>query len=97
MTKLLEQAFAAAAHLPEAEQDRLGQDLLAYLEKLRGLRGEIDQGLRSLDEGAGRELDVDAVIALARRKRWSGHRSRNRTFDFCRSGVAAGRWRAGSR
>ena len=68
MNKLLEQAFAAAAHLPEAEQDRLGQDLLAYLEKLRELRGEIDQGLRSLDEGAGRELDVDAVIARARRK-----------------------------
>jgi hypothetical protein len=71
MNKLLEQAFAAAAHLPEAEQDRLGQDLLAYLEKLRELRelrGEIDQGLRSLDEGAGRELDIDAVIARARRK-----------------------------
>ena len=71
MNKLLEQAFAAAAHLPEAEQDRLGQDVLAYLEKLRELRelrGEIDQGLRSLDEGAGRELDIDAVIARARRK-----------------------------
>jgi hypothetical protein len=43
MTKLLEQALAAAARLPEAEQDRLGEDLLAYLEKLRGLRGEIDK------------------------------------------------------
>jgi hypothetical protein len=68
MNKMLERAMAAAAELPETEQDRLAQDLLAYVEKLRALREEVDRGLRSLDEGAGRELDVDGVIARAHRK-----------------------------
>jgi hypothetical protein len=68
MTELLQKAFAEAARLPEAEQERLGRDLLAHIEKLRGLREGIDKGLRSLDAGAGRELDIEAVIARAHRK-----------------------------
>ncbi|HEX8664214.1 MAG TPA: hypothetical protein VF744_09320 [Beijerinckiaceae bacterium] len=68
MTELLQKAFAEAARLPEAEQERLGRDLLAHIEKLRVLCEEIDKGLRSLDAGAGRELDIEAVIARAHRK-----------------------------
>jgi hypothetical protein len=66
MTKTLERAMAQVASLPPATQDRIGEELLAYLEKLQGLRAELDAGLRSLDEGAGRELDIDEVIRLAK-------------------------------
>ena len=68
MTELLQKAMTEASRLPEAEQDRLGRDLLAHIEKLHELREEVDKGLHSLDAGAGRELDIEAVIARAHRK-----------------------------
>jgi hypothetical protein len=66
MTKLFEQAAAEVAKLPEPEQDRIGQELIAHLEKLRRLRSDIDDGLRSLDAGEGRKLDIEEVIARGR-------------------------------
>jgi hypothetical protein len=66
MTKLFERAAAEVAKLPEPEQDRIGQELIAHLEKLRRLRSDIDEGLRSLNAGEGRELDIEAVIARGR-------------------------------
>jgi hypothetical protein len=66
MTKILERALAQVASLPPATQDRIGEELLAYLEKLQGLRVQLDAGLRSLDEGAGRELDIDDLIQRAK-------------------------------
>ena len=63
MTNLFEQAAAEVAKLPELEQDRIGKELIAHLEKLRRLRGDVDDGLRSLDAGEGRELDIEEVIA----------------------------------
>jgi hypothetical protein len=66
MTKILERALAQVASLPPATQDRIGEELLAYLEKLQGLRAELAAGLRSLDEGAGRELDIDDLIQRAK-------------------------------
>jgi hypothetical protein len=66
MTKTLERAMAEVADLPPAAQDRIGRALLAYLERLQELRAELDLGLRSLDEGAGRELDVEEVIRQAK-------------------------------
>jgi len=36
MTKTLERAMAEASQLPEAEQERIGRELLAELERLRG-------------------------------------------------------------
>ena len=38
-------------------------------EKLNILRVDVQQGIDSLDAGAGRELDVEQVIARARLKR----------------------------
>lgn len=35
MSKILQQAVAEAARLPEAEQDRLGREILAQVERLR--------------------------------------------------------------
>ena len=65
-TKSLDQAIAKAHELPEADQDRIGRELNNYIDHLQTLRGDIDQGLRSLDAGLGRELDIEAVIARAR-------------------------------
>lgn len=66
MTKTLERAMAEVASLPEASQDQIGRELLAHIEKLRGLRTELDQGLASLDAGLGREIDIDDLIRRAK-------------------------------
>jgi hypothetical protein len=68
MTKLLEQAVAAAERLPEADQEKIGRDLLAHIEKLRALRADLSAGLRSLDAGKRRELDIEEVIRTTRRR-----------------------------
>lgn len=66
MSKVFKDAIAEAARLPEAAQEKIGRDLHAYIEKLRDLRGDIEQGLRSLDAGAGKALDLEDVIKRAR-------------------------------
>lgn len=62
MVKTLEQAIAAITHLPDADQEEIGRKLLTHVEKLRKLRADIDEGLRSLDEGKGEPLNVEAII-----------------------------------
>ena len=66
MSKAFREAVAEAATLPEAVQEKIGQELHAYVEKLRRLRGDIEQGIRSLDAGAGKSLDIEDVIKRAR-------------------------------
>jgi hypothetical protein len=68
MTKTLEKAFAEASNLPKAAQEQIGRDLLAHIRKLRKLRTDINKGLRSLDAGKGRELDIEDVLRRARRR-----------------------------
>jgi hypothetical protein len=65
MTTLLQQAFEAASRLPDPEQDRIGRELKAYLEKLERLRADVDEGIRSLDAGEGRELDIEEIVERA--------------------------------
>jgi hypothetical protein len=62
MTELLETAIAEVSTLPEAAQQKIGRDLLTYIERLRWLQAEIDKGLHSLNAGEGRELDIDAFL-----------------------------------
>lgn len=66
MTKLLKEAMAEAETLSEPAQDRIGRELSAYVKKLHALRADVQQGVGSLDAGAGRALDVEQVIARAR-------------------------------
>jgi hypothetical protein len=68
MVKTLERAMAEVERLPAAVQERIGRELLAHVEKLRSLRADIAKGIRSLDRGAGRELDIEDVIKRARRR-----------------------------
>ena len=69
MVKALEQAIAQISRLPDADQEQIGRKLLSHVEKLNALRAEIDKGVRSLDAGNGRALDIEDFL------RWknSGH------------------------
>ena len=58
MVKALEQAIAEIATLPDSEQEEIGRRLLSHMQKLRQLRGEIDKGIRSLEAGEGKPLDI---------------------------------------
>jgi hypothetical protein len=65
-SKALDQAIAKARELPEVDQEQIGRELNDYIDHLRALRGDIDQGLRSLNAGSGRQVDIEDVIARAR-------------------------------
>jgi hypothetical protein len=68
MTKLLEEAIAKLATLPEASQRKIGEELIAHVKKVHDLRAELQKGVRSLERGEGRELDMAYVIKRARAK-----------------------------
>lgn len=63
MVKILEQAIAELANLPAADQEQIGRKLLTHVERIRELRAELDKGVQSLDDGKGRELDIDQFLA----------------------------------
>ena len=62
MVKTLEQAFAEISNLPDADQEQIGRKLLSHVEKLKVLRRDIDEGVRSLDAGEGRPLDIEEFL-----------------------------------
>lgn len=68
MVKSLELAISKASSLPEAAQEQLGRELLERIETLEQLRGEIEVGLRELDDGLGEELDIEEIIRQIHRK-----------------------------
>jgi hypothetical protein len=63
--KTLTRAIAKAQALPLPDQERIGRDLNRYVDSLAELRDKLDQGVRSLDAGLGKELDIEDVIARA--------------------------------
>jgi hypothetical protein len=68
MAKVLKDALDEVATLPEADQETIGRGLLSHVEKLRQLRVEIDKGVRSLDAGEGKELDIEEFIQQANQR-----------------------------
>jgi hypothetical protein len=62
MVKTLEEAIAEVAALPDADQEQIGRRLLSHVERLRRLREELDKGVRSLDAGLGKRLNIDELI-----------------------------------
>jgi hypothetical protein len=60
--KILEQAISQAVALPEADQEQIGRQLLSHIEKLRLLRRDIDEGIRSLEAGGGKPLDLEKFL-----------------------------------
>ena len=72
MVKTLELAIAKASKLPEPVQEQLGRELLERLDILAQLRAEIEAGVRELDAGQGERLDIEEVIAQARKEHAAG-------------------------
>ena len=68
VTKVLKEAVAKAAALPAADQEKIALDLTRHIEKLQALRADLEQGVRSLDRGEGRELDIEELVRHARRR-----------------------------
>ena len=66
MTKTLKDALAEVATLPESDQELIGRELLVHVENLRSLRADIADGVRSLDAGKGKGLDIEDVISRGR-------------------------------
>jgi hypothetical protein len=66
MKTLLEEAIAKVTTLPRAAQEKIGEELIAHVEKTEHLRGELQKGVRSLARGEGKELDMTEVIKRAR-------------------------------
>ena len=69
MVRTLEQAIANISRLPDADQEEIGRKLLSHVERLNALRAELDKGIRSLDAGEGRPLDMEDFL----RRKNSGH------------------------
>jgi hypothetical protein len=72
MAKLLKDAIEEVTNLPESDQKKIGLGLLAHVERLRGLRRSIDEGIRSLEAGEGVELEIGDFID--RKKSRDGNR-----------------------
>ena len=66
MVRTLELAISKVAELPEAAQEQLGRELLERIDSLAALRTDIEIGVRQLEAGQGRELDIEDVIRRAR-------------------------------
>ena len=57
MVKVLQKAIAKVSTLPEAAQEKIGEELLLHVAKVNRLRAQLDKGLRSLDHGEGHEIE----------------------------------------
>lgn len=68
MVKTLELAIAKAAELSEAAQEQLGRELLERIDTLAQLRAAIEVAISELDAGQGEPLDIEEVIAQARKE-----------------------------
>ena len=53
MTKVLKEAIAEVATLPESDQELIGRELLVHVEKLRSLRAYAPLSLQSSDNSIG--------------------------------------------
>jgi len=62
VARSVELAVTALASLPERDQDRMGRQLLTYIERLLQLRAEIDKGSGSFEAGAGEALDIEDFL-----------------------------------
>ena len=69
MVRTLEQAIAKMSRLSESDQEEIGRKLLSHVERLNALRAELDKGIRSLDAGEGRPLDMEDFL----HRKNSGH------------------------
>ena len=62
MVRALELAIEALGNLPALDQERVGRQLLSYIEKLQQLRIDIEKGVRVLEVEAGVPLDIEDFL-----------------------------------
>jgi hypothetical protein len=62
MLKTLEKAIAKISRLPSSDQEEIGRKRLSHFERLNALRAELDKGIRLLDAGEGRPLDMESFL-----------------------------------
>ncbi len=60
--------MARAGTLPETDQERIARDVNTYIDHLEALRSDLQKGLRSLDAGQGKEIDMANIIARAKHR-----------------------------
>jgi hypothetical protein len=68
-SKTCDEAIEKPRQLPSEDQERLGRELSDTIDHLQALRSDIRSGLRSLDAGQGRSIDIEDLIARARATR----------------------------
>lgn len=66
MISTLKKAIEQIAALPDDTQEKIGEELLLHVQKVRRLRAQLDAGIRSLDRGDKRVLNIEDVIKSAR-------------------------------
>jgi hypothetical protein len=71
-TKTLKLAMDKAAKLPRSAQEEIARDVLERLSTMDQLRAALKIGIRQLDAGLGRRLDIRAVLVRARREYETG-------------------------
>ena len=67
MANALKKAVQEVQRLPLSDQEAIGRQMLLHVEKLRVLRDDIDRGLRSLNAGKGKPVEIREVLSRARR------------------------------
>ena len=73
MTNALKVVVEELRRLPEADQENIGRHVLNHVDKLRVLRTDIEKGIRSLDAGEGREIDMRDIVSRARARHDGGN------------------------
>ncbi len=68
MTSTLELAIEKASKLPEAAQEQIGLEMLERIAAIEDLRKELEIGIRELDAGLERPLDVEDVKRRGRER-----------------------------
>jgi predicted transcriptional regulator len=71
-TKSPKEVLVAAELLPEEGQDQIAAERENRGDKLRELRAEIELGIRQLDAGEGRELDIEEFLREMHEKHRKG-------------------------
>jgi hypothetical protein len=66
MANKLKRAYDSITAMPTATQERIGEELLLHVEKVRRLRSKLESAAHALDHGGGRELKITKVIDRAR-------------------------------
>lgn len=68
MTKVFAEAVKKIAELSEDTQNEIGYQLMDHYAAIQELREELAVGIRQLDAGLGKELDIEDVISRAQKR-----------------------------